>query len=569
MDGADGAGDDRTFRINFGREGTARLRERVKERLKEIMGDYTDDTLVEYVLVLLRNGRSKEEARRELNRDAAPRPVIAASHRLLQFAVRDAVKTVQQASTRTEPDLKRIRSVVSTSMEEPFLDERPQRLRSVARVPGPLSTALKAAAEAAEDVTKDRGPGSVFDRLSRGAYLAEPAEHSSMEPMLEGEYENPNQNPESSHAEYYQRSDYDGRFMVDMTMSSRIAALPDGSASDNDGYNNVAVVRNRGLNTSHSAVSANRDKKSLTLQHNPAQNADEVVKNARLINEDPPSSGIAKASSKIVNISVDVNTWKPTHFQVPKDISEAGNRHAVDRGDVSAEKTNVQQLKENDTAMTENEIARADVQKEPQHKGTLTSTPGSYTTSRPSDDVDSRTVFVGNVHFAATKDSLSRHFNKFGEVLKVIIVSDAATGQPKGSAYVEFLRKESAESALSLNGTSFLSRSLKVVRKSSIHSETAPMMGWPRIARASPFTSRVSRAAFSRGVLPGAFRARLPVKPGARSLQWKREDSAADGTKNTQNNNPLTSVTNVSSPTGRNLTYIRPESKVDASSGPA
>lgn len=36
------------------------------------------------------------------------------------------------------------------------------------------------------------------------------------------------------------------------------------------------------------------------------------------------------------------------------------------------------------------------------------------------------------VHFAATKDSLSRHFNKFGEVLKVVIVTDATTGQPKG-----------------------------------------------------------------------------------------------------------------------------------------
>lgn len=39
---------------------------------------------------------------------------------------------------------------------------------------------------------------------------------------------------------------------------------------------------------------------------------------------------------------------------------------------------------------------------------------------------------LAQVHFAATKDSLSRHFNKFGEVLKVIIVTDAATGQPIG-----------------------------------------------------------------------------------------------------------------------------------------
>jgi len=82
---------------------------------------------------------------------------------------------------------------------------------------------------------------------------------------------------------------------------------------------------------------------------------------------------------------------------------------------------------------------------------------GSNAAGRPSEDVDSRTIFVSNVrtltlflmmegrwdlfdfwcwlpqvHFAATKDGLSRHFNRFGEVLKVIIVTDAATGQPKG-----------------------------------------------------------------------------------------------------------------------------------------
>jgi hypothetical protein len=39
------------------------------------------------------------------------------------------------------------------------------------------------------------------------------------------------------------------------------------------------------------------------------------------------------------------------------------------------------------------------------------------------------------VHFAATKDSLSRHFNKFGAVLKVVIVTNAATGQPTGLAF--------------------------------------------------------------------------------------------------------------------------------------
>lgn len=38
--------DDLTFRVNFGGDGVAKLRDRVKDKLKEFMGDYTDDTLV-------------------------------------------------------------------------------------------------------------------------------------------------------------------------------------------------------------------------------------------------------------------------------------------------------------------------------------------------------------------------------------------------------------------------------------------------------------------------------------------------------------------------------------------
>lgn len=39
-------GDDLTFRANFSSEGVSRLREVINEKLKEFMGDYTDDTLV-------------------------------------------------------------------------------------------------------------------------------------------------------------------------------------------------------------------------------------------------------------------------------------------------------------------------------------------------------------------------------------------------------------------------------------------------------------------------------------------------------------------------------------------
>lgn len=38
--------DDLTYRLNFASDGAAKLRQRVREKLKEFMGDYTDDTLV-------------------------------------------------------------------------------------------------------------------------------------------------------------------------------------------------------------------------------------------------------------------------------------------------------------------------------------------------------------------------------------------------------------------------------------------------------------------------------------------------------------------------------------------
>ncbi|EMS47879.1 hypothetical protein TRIUR3_08881 [Triticum urartu] len=92
------------------------------------------------------------------------------------------------------------------------------------------------------------------------------------------------------------------------------------------------------------------------------------------------------------------------------------------------------------------------------------------------------------------------------------------------SAYIEFLEKESAEKALTLNGTSFMSRILKVVRKSSVEVPQQP--GWSRGVRASPFASRLIRTAYPRPTFPGAMRGRLAIRGNARSFQWKR--GAAD-----------------------------------------
>ena len=78
-----------------------------------------------------------------------------------------------------------------------------------------------------------------------------------------------------------------------------------------------------------------------------------------------------------------------------------------------------------------------------------------FNTSLLPEDADSRTVFVSHVHFTATKEAITKHFSRYGKVL-----TDAATGQPKWSAYIAFSSKETGQivfETLTLNETSFMS----------------------------------------------------------------------------------------------------------------
>lgn len=81
------------------------------------------------------------------------------------------------------------------------------------------------------------------------------------------------------------------------------------------------------------------------------------------------------------------------------------------------------------------------------------------------EDSESRTIFVTNLHFAATEKALSLYFSKCGAVVNVAIVTDKSTLQQRGSAYVTFASEESVDKALELNGAQFFSRTIKVTRK--------------------------------------------------------------------------------------------------------
>ncbi|KAM7508994.1 hypothetical protein LguiA_019447 [Lonicera macranthoides] len=376
-----------------------------------------------------------------MNREVDSKATIGAPRRLLQFAVRDAVGTPRPSGLTTEPSLKRLRSVVSTSTE----DHTP-RIRPVARIPNTMAVAIKAVADAAKDVKRVKSSGNVFDRITHTVdHITESREASIEDVEDDGKF---GQIPEETHPTFLLRSN--------MNMSE--------SDADNEGFDDVNV--NRGVMDASQTGMSNPIKgdDSLMVQYSvAADNANEVA-HKPWKDEDHQSAAIASSttSSKMVNVSVNVNSWKPHHYQEQKEALDMDRRKFVQDSEVGADKSGLRLMKENSSPVTVDNgkaVPEADTQREPQK--TLQSIPGLYSTGRPTEDADSRTIFVSNVHFAATKDSLSRHFNKFGDVLKVVIVTDAATGQPKGSAYVEFMRKEAAEHALSLDGTSFMSRILK------------------------------------------------------------------------------------------------------------
>jgi len=482
MDGGEG----RTFKANFTAEGVKMLQDRAKEKLRELMGDYSDDTLAEYVVVLLRNGRCKDEVAKELlvflgddndafvswlwdhlssnlhlyvqpkaatssdepknthsvgrglpvgslssskqincepepenqktmrthqrrdwgrtvreqpeavplrsvvanvshaeekeaheshaherdfhkshagrqtrspdmhnhrkrSRDAdarstkrASHPVIGAPRRLLQFAVRDAVRTVQPVTPRSESASKRLRSVVSTLASDSTLDIthiRLQRTNSDVRIPG-ATAALRAAAEAAEDAIKGSFSGSVFNRLGRMPTINHTESLRDQDPEGE-EYENKDNIRAENQVEFYERNQYSGS---DAYMHDQESEEATGSAPNIDEYD-----RYNGLGSRRSTFPSTGGKESLVLGY--VRGAAEV-KSRRLITQGTHAGSGPRPSEKNLNISANTSMLKlPTHET--RDAVVFDPQVPVEKKVADARKSNVKIAHVNDMVMTD------------------------------------------------------------------------------------------------------------------------------------------------------------------------------------------------------------------------
>jgi cold-inducible RNA-binding protein len=74
-----------------------------------------------------------------------------------------------------------------------------------------------------------------------------------------------------------------------------------------------------------------------------------------------------------------------------------------------------------------------------------------------------KNIFVGNLSFGATEDSVRALFETHGTVERVSIVTDRETGQPRGFGFVEMTDDGEAERAIAaVNGQELGGRALNV-----------------------------------------------------------------------------------------------------------
>jgi RNA recognition motif-containing protein len=71
-------------------------------------------------------------------------------------------------------------------------------------------------------------------------------------------------------------------------------------------------------------------------------------------------------------------------------------------------------------------------------------------------------LYVGNLPFTATEDSVRALFAPHGTVEKISLISDRETGRPRGFGFVEMSNADASRAMQALNGQDFDGRSLKI-----------------------------------------------------------------------------------------------------------
>ena len=71
-------------------------------------------------------------------------------------------------------------------------------------------------------------------------------------------------------------------------------------------------------------------------------------------------------------------------------------------------------------------------------------------------------LFVGNLPFSATEESVRALFTPHGTIESLALINDRETGRPRGFGFIEMSNADAARAIEALNGTDFEGRAIKV-----------------------------------------------------------------------------------------------------------
>jgi RNA recognition motif-containing protein len=71
-------------------------------------------------------------------------------------------------------------------------------------------------------------------------------------------------------------------------------------------------------------------------------------------------------------------------------------------------------------------------------------------------------LYVGNLPFTATEESVRALFSPHGTVEKLSLITDRDSGRPRGFGFVEMSNADASRAMQALNGTDFEGRTLRI-----------------------------------------------------------------------------------------------------------
>ncbi|KAG1362101.1 polyadenylate-binding protein 2 [Cocos nucifera] len=159
----------------------------------------------------------------------------------------------------------------------------------------------------------------------------------------------------------------------------------------------------------------------------------------------------------------------------------------------TSKEENIEEMKKRMKEIEEETGALREMQaKVEKEMGAVQDSSSAAATQAEKEEVDSRSIYVGNVDYACTPEEVQQHFQSCGTVNRVTILTDKF-GQPKGYAYVEFVEVDAVQNALLLNESELHGRQLKVCAKRT----NIPGMKQYRGRRPNPYPAFRSRRPYT------------------------------------------------------------------------